>query len=58
MHCANCNGQVVPRTSGLNGGGVALLVLTILFCLPLCWLPFVIPGCKNKFCPQCGAPMS
>lgn len=58
MHCMNCKEDVMPRDGGLNSNGIILLVITILFCLPLCWLPFVLSGCKNKSCPRCGAPMA
>ena len=31
---------------GLNLGGFILFIALIFICLPLCWLPFVISGCK------------
>ena len=33
---------------GLNQTGVIVFILLVLLCLPLCWLPFVIGGCKGK----------
>ena len=31
---------------GLNQTGVIIGVVLFCFCLPLCWLPLVIPACK------------
>jgi hypothetical protein len=31
---------------GLNKNGVILLIVLILLCLPLCWLPWVISSMK------------
>ncbi len=31
---------------GLNMGGFILFIVLIFVCLPLCWLPWVIDGCK------------
>ena len=31
---------------GLNMGGFILFIVLIFVCLPLCWLPWVISGCK------------
>ena len=57
MICRWCNNDVMPVNSGLNTTGVIVLVLAVLFCLPLVWLPFVIDGCKKKVCPACGREM-
>ena len=31
---------------GLNTGGFVLFIALLFVCLPLCWLPWVITGCK------------
>lgn len=33
---------------GLNQNGVILGVVLLLFCFPLCWLPFVLPKFKGE----------
>ena len=33
---------------GLNTGGFILFIVLLLVCLPLCWLPWVIGGCKAQ----------
>ena len=40
----------------LSSGGWVLFAVLVLFCLPLCWLPFVIDGCKEtvRNCASCG----
>lgn len=32
---------------GLNQGGFILFIVLIFLCLPVCWLPWVIEGCKG-----------
>ncbi|MBK9216760.1 MAG: LITAF-like zinc ribbon domain-containing protein [Chloracidobacterium sp.] len=41
----------------VNGSGWVLFVVMLLFCIPLCWLPFVIDGCKDEIrkCSHCGS---
>lgn len=31
---------------GLNKNGVILFVILLFFCLPLCWIPFLMDGMK------------
>jgi lipopolysaccharide-induced tumor necrosis factor-alpha factor len=40
----------------LSQGGWILFAVLLLLCFPLCWLPFVIDGCKDKTakCAACG----
>jgi hypothetical protein len=40
----------------LSTGGWIFFAALLLVCFPLCWLPFVIDGCKEEEwkCPQCG----
>ena len=33
---------------GLNTGGFILFIVLLLLCFPLCWLPWVISGCKPQ----------
>jgi len=46
----------MSASGGLNSGGWAVFIILLLFCLPLCWLPFVIGGCKEEIrrCANCG----
>ncbi len=32
--------------AGLNQTGLIVFIVLIFVCLPLCWLPWVIDGCK------------
>jgi hypothetical protein len=55
--CRECGFRGRPyRREQLSGNGVLVFVLLLLFCLPLCWLPFVLEGCKERRreCPECG----
>jgi lipopolysaccharide-induced tumor necrosis factor-alpha factor len=48
----------MPLTSKkVSMAGWVLFVVLIFLCLPLCWLPFVIDGCKEEIrqCAACGA---
>jgi lipopolysaccharide-induced tumor necrosis factor-alpha factor len=55
--CPYCRHQG-PRLiqKQLSQSGWILFVVLLLLCLPLCWLPFVIDGCKDKIakCAACG----
>jgi len=56
--CPFCRYQGSPIIQKeVSSGGWILFVVLLLFCLPLCWLPFVIDGCKDETrkCPSCGA---
>ena len=54
-YCGN-EGPPMSASGGLNSGGWAVFIILLLFCLPLCWLPFVIGGCKEEIrrCANCG----
>lgn len=41
----------------MSAGGWVLFVVLLLFCFPLCWLPFVIDACKEETrkCMSCGS---
>lgn len=55
--CPYCRYQGAPIIEKkLSSGGWILFVVLLLFCLPLCWLPFVIDGCKEETrkCASCG----
>lgn len=34
--------------AGLNQNGLIVFIILILFCIPLCWLPWVIDGLKGE----------
>ncbi|MGC4006629.1 MAG: hypothetical protein QM811_27305 [Pirellulales bacterium] len=34
--------------AGLNVTGLILFIVLLLFCIPLCWLPWVIGSCKGR----------
>ena len=40
------NGPAVMM--GLNQTGLIVFMVLLVCCLPLCWLPFVIPSCKGE----------
>ncbi|MDR1841936.1 MAG: LITAF-like zinc ribbon domain-containing protein [Holophagales bacterium] len=56
--CYICGSEERPVMvkKNLSAGGWALFAVLVLFCIPLCWLPFVIDGCKEEEwkCPSCG----
>ncbi len=58
MFCAKCqeNTEVVAQ-GGLNSTGLILFVVLLFFCLPLCWIPFVVDSCKKHVCGKCGMPL-
>jgi hypothetical protein len=55
--CPFCHFQGPPIVERkLSQNGWIVFVLLLIFCLPLCWLPFVIEGCKEdqRKCASCG----
>ena len=56
--CPLCGHEGMPILvkSKLSTGGWIFFAAMLLCCFPLCWLPFVIDGCKEEEwkCPQCG----
>lgn len=57
MHCPKCNQEVSTHTNGLNQTGLILFIVLLLFCLPLCWIPFSVDSCKKHICNNCGMPL-
>lgn len=57
--CPFCGheGPPVETKDGLSGAGWAVFIILLLFCLPLCWLPFVVGAFKNdvRKCSSCGS---
>lgn len=39
-------GEKKQAALGLTSGGLVLFIVLLLFCLPLCWLPWVISSMK------------
>jgi len=57
IKCPYCGKEGQPIvTKKISGAGWILFVVLLLFCLPLCWLPFVLEGCKEeeRKCGACG----
>jgi hypothetical protein len=59
--CPFCHFQGPPIIEKkVSSNGWIIFVLLLLFCLPLCWLPFVIDGCKEetRTCSSCHTRLS
>ena len=56
--CPFCGHEGVPFLvkNRLSTGGWILFAALLIVCFPLCWLPFVIDGCKEEEwkCAACG----
>jgi LITAF-like zinc ribbon domain len=55
--CPFCEFQGPPIvTKKISSGGLILFAVLLLVCFPLCWLPFVLDGCKEQIrtCAGCG----
>ena len=60
IKCPYCEHEGAPNvTTKMNSGGWVLFVVLLLFCLPLCFIPFVVDGCKDEVrkCASCGGAM-
>lgn len=53
--CGNQGPPIISKT--MSSGGWILFAVLLVFCLPLCWLPFVLNGTKEEVrkCYGCGA---
>jgi lipopolysaccharide-induced tumor necrosis factor-alpha factor len=57
FHCPFCEFQGPPIVrKKISNSGMILFAVLLLVCLPLCWLPFVLDGCKEQIrtCAGCG----
>lgn len=57
-NCPFCEYQGPPIVSKkISSSGWILFAVLLLVCVPLCWLPFVLDGCKEEVrkCSGCGA---
>jgi lipopolysaccharide-induced tumor necrosis factor-alpha factor len=57
MKCPFCGHEGAPIVDKqLSVGGWVLFGVLVFFCLPVCWLPFVLNGCKEmvRKCSRCG----
>ena len=58
IKCSLCGHEGMPIIKKtLSSGGWVFFIVLLLFCLPLCWLPFVLDECKDKIqkCAGCGS---
>jgi len=55
--CPYCSHEGPPLVNKkISGAGWVLFIVLLFLCIPLCWLPFVIDGCKEeeRKCSGCG----
>lgn len=55
--CPFCQHEGEPSVEKkMSTGGWLLFAVLLIFCFLLCWIPFVIDGCKDEFrkCASCG----
>jgi lipopolysaccharide-induced tumor necrosis factor-alpha factor len=58
FRCPFCGFQGPPSTTKkISAAGWILFAALLVMCIPLCWLPFVIDGCKEeeRRCLGCGS---
>jgi lipopolysaccharide-induced tumor necrosis factor-alpha factor len=58
FRCPFCGHQGPPSTNKkISAAGWILFAVLLMFCIPLCWLPFVVDGCKEeeRRCLGCGS---
>ena len=56
--CPLCNHEGMPIVNRqISVGGWILFAVLVFVCLPLCWIPFVVDGCKEEIrrCANCGS---
>ncbi|HOV27974.1 MAG TPA: LITAF-like zinc ribbon domain-containing protein [Pseudobacteroides sp.] len=57
FRCVHCGTEAMPYIKKrVSAGGWVMFIVLLLFCIPLCWLPFVIDAFKEeeRFCRGCG----
>jgi hypothetical protein len=57
LKCPFCGQEGVPVVSKqISAVGWVLFVVLLIMCIPLCWIPFVVDGCKEdvRKCAACG----
>jgi hypothetical protein len=57
IRCPYCGHEGVPFIKQeMSVAGWILFAVLVLSCVVLCWLPFVIDGCKEyvRYCSRCG----
>lgn len=57
VQCPFCSCEGIPFVKRrLSANGWVLFFVLLLFCIPLCWLPFVIDAMKEEVrrCGSCG----
>ena len=58
VKCPFCNHEGNPVVSKqVSVVGWVIFVAILFICFPLCWIPFVVDGCKEEVrkCSGCGA---
>jgi lipopolysaccharide-induced tumor necrosis factor-alpha factor len=56
--CPFCSHEGMPTTEKrVSVGGWVLFAVLLLLCFPVCWIPFVVDGCKEEIrrCASCGS---
>jgi hypothetical protein len=58
LKCPFCDHEGMPIIEKkMTETGWVIFVLLVIFCLPLCWIPFVVDGTKEEIrkCANCGS---
>ena len=58
LKCPFCDHEGMPVIEKkMSETGWVIFVLLVIFCLPLCWIPFVVDGTKEEIrkCASCGS---
>jgi lipopolysaccharide-induced tumor necrosis factor-alpha factor len=54
--CPFCGSDAPPRTrEEMSQAGLVVMIVLILFCLPLFWIPLVAMKEQKRYCSDCGA---
>ena len=57
ISCPFCQQTVEPvLQKKVSAAGWILFAVLLVFCFPLCWIPFILDACKEEFrtCVACG----